>query len=94
MKGRAFKRPVVLTCPEFRGALKRSEEGSIIKFGRHIRYSYTAEATALAQIDDLEKVMRAAVKFLASEPSSAFRWPSPKRVRLPSVTRPASKCWI
>jgi two-component system chemotaxis response regulator CheB len=42
----------------------RDTIGSIVKFGCHIGHSYTSETMASAQFDELEKVMRAAVRFL------------------------------
>lgn len=62
--GHQFARPVAITCPECGGALNRSSTGSVIKFDCHIGHSYTAETMASAQFDELEKVMRAAVRFL------------------------------
>ncbi|QPC88901.1 hypothetical protein GA830_18750 (plasmid) [Mesorhizobium sp. NBSH29] len=55
---------MTVTCPECGGALKKFEVGSIIKFGCHIGHSYTAEIMAGAQFEEMEKVMRAAVRFL------------------------------
>ncbi|MRX52305.1 chemotaxis protein CheB [Paracoccus sp. S-4012] len=62
--GWELERPVAVTCPDCGGALKRSVEGSIVKFGCHIGHSYTAEVMASAHFDELERVMRAAVRFL------------------------------
>jgi two-component system chemotaxis response regulator CheB len=62
--GRIFERPLTVTCPDCGGALKRMTSGSIIKFGCHIGHSYTAEIMASAQFVEMEKVMRAAVRFL------------------------------
>lgn len=59
-----FDRPTTVTCPDCGGALKRFEVGSIIKFGCHIGHTYTAEILAVAQFEEMEKVMRAAVRFL------------------------------
>ncbi len=61
---RTFERPLTVTCPDCGGALKRFEVGSIVKFGCHIGHSYTAENMAAAQFEEMEKVMRAAVRFL------------------------------
>lgn len=36
----------------------------MVKFGCHIGHSYTAEIMATAQFEEMEKVMRAAVRFL------------------------------
>lgn len=63
-ESRTFERPLTVTCPECGGALKRSEIGSIVKFDCHIGHSYTAEIMATAQFDEMERVMRAAVRFL------------------------------
>jgi two-component system chemotaxis response regulator CheB len=62
--GGPFKRPVAITCPECGGALEKSEVGSITKFGCHIGHSYTADTMAMAQFDKMERMMRAAVRFL------------------------------
>lgn len=59
-----FERPLTVTCPDCGGALKRFQVGSIVKFGCHIGHSYTAEIMATAQFEEMEKVMRAAVRFL------------------------------
>ncbi len=59
-----FERPLTVTCPDCGGALKKFEVGSIVKFGCHIGHSYTAEIMATAQFEEMEKVMRAAVRFL------------------------------
>ena len=64
INGKKFERPLTVTCPECGGALKKSEVGSIVKFGCHIGHSYTAEIMAAAQFEEMEKVMRAAVRFL------------------------------
>ncbi|SEH87337.1 two-component system, chemotaxis family, response regulator CheB [Rhizobium tibeticum] len=59
-----FERPVAITCPECGGALHSSEVGTITKFDCHIGHSYTAETMAGAQFDKMERMMRAAVRFL------------------------------
>lgn len=64
INGQTFERPLTVTCPECGGALKKFEVGSIVKFGCHIGHSYTAEVMATAQFEEMEKVMRAAVRFL------------------------------
>lgn len=61
---RSFERPLTVTCPECGGALKRFEIGSMVEFGCHIGHRYSAEDMARAQFDEMEKVMRAAVRFL------------------------------
>ena len=61
---RTFERPLTVTCPDCGGALKRFEIGSMVKFGCHIGHTYTAEIMAAAQFEEMEKVMRAAVRFL------------------------------
>ncbi|MHA6646257.1 chemotaxis protein CheB [Mesorhizobium sp. A623] len=63
-ESRTFERPPTVTCPECGGALKRSAIGSIVKFDCHIGHSYTAEIMATAQFDEMERVMRASVRFL------------------------------
>ncbi|PZM14601.1 chemotaxis protein CheB [Rhizobium tubonense] len=62
--GRTFDRPLTVTCPDCGGALKKFEEASIVKFGCHIGHTYTADIMASAQFEEMEKVMRAAVRFL------------------------------
>lgn len=62
--GATFARPVTITCPDCGGALRQSQVGSIIKYDCHIGHSYTAEVIATAQFEELEKVMRSAVRFL------------------------------
>lgn len=64
INGQIFERPLTVTCPDCGGALRRFEVGSIVKFGCHIGHSYTAEIMASAQFEEMEKVMRAAVRFL------------------------------
>lgn len=64
INGRNFERPLTVTCPECGGALKKIEIESVVKFGCHIGHSYTAEIMAEAQFEEMEKVMRAAVRFL------------------------------
>ena len=64
MNGQKFARPVTVTCPDCGGALTRFSVGSIVKFGCHIGHTYTAEIMASAQFEEMEKVMRAAVRFL------------------------------
>lgn len=59
-----FDRPLTVTCPDCGGALKMFKFGSIVKFGCHIGHSYTAEIMAAAQFEDMEKGMRAAIRFL------------------------------
>ncbi len=62
--GDSFERPITITCPDCGGALRRSEIGTMVKYGCHIGHSYTAEAMAAAQFDDMEKVMRSADRIL------------------------------
>ncbi|UDL89335.1 chemotaxis protein CheB [Mesorhizobium sp. PAMC28654] len=64
INGNRFERPLTVTCPECGGALKRRVVGSIVKFDCHIGHTYTAEVMAAAQFEEMEKVMRAAVRFL------------------------------
>lgn len=61
---RPFDRPVTITCPDCGGALYRSEVGSVVKFGCHIGHTYTSEVMATAQFDEMEKVLRSAVRYL------------------------------
>lgn len=60
----SFERPLTVTCPDCGGPLKKQEVGSIVRFGCHIGHSYTAEYLATAQFEEMERVMRAAVRFL------------------------------
>ncbi len=64
LDARTFERPLTVTCPDCGGALKRFKFGSMVKFGCHIGHTYTAEIMASAQFEEMEKVMRAAVRFL------------------------------
>ncbi|MBC7283276.1 chemotaxis protein CheB [Hoeflea sp.] len=64
VNNQTFERPITVTCPDCGGALKRFEVGSIVKFGCHIGHTYTAEILATAQFEEMEKTMRAAVRFL------------------------------
>lgn len=64
VNNQTFERPLTVTCPDCGGALKKFEVGSIVKFGCHIGHSYTAEIMAAAQFEEMEKVMRAAERFL------------------------------
>jgi two-component system chemotaxis response regulator CheB len=64
ISGDTFDRPITITCPDCGGALRRSATGSMVKFGCHIGHTYTAEAMAAAQFDDMEKVMRSAERIL------------------------------
>jgi len=62
--GEKFDRPITITCPDCGGALRRSEVGTMIRYACHIGHTYTAEAMAAAQFDDMEKVMRSAERIL------------------------------
>lgn len=64
IRGEKMDRPITITCPDCGGALRRSEVGPIVKYDCHIGHSYTAEAMAAAQFDDMEKVMRSAERIL------------------------------
>jgi two-component system, chemotaxis family, protein-glutamate methylesterase/glutaminase len=64
ISSQTFERPLTVTCPDCGGALKRFNVGSMVKFGCHIGHTYTAEIMATAQFEEMEKVMRAAVRFL------------------------------
>jgi two-component system chemotaxis response regulator CheB len=59
-----FDRPLTITCPDCGGALRKSETGSIVKFACHIGHTYTAEIMAMAQFEDMEKILRSAVRCL------------------------------
>lgn len=59
-----FDRPTTVTCPDCGGALRRTDQGALVKYDCHIGHSYTAEILAEAQFDDMEKIMRAAVRVL------------------------------
>jgi two-component system chemotaxis response regulator CheB len=59
-----FDRPTAITCPDCGGALYKSSVGSVVKFSCHIGHTYTAEIMATAQFEDMEKIMRAAVRCL------------------------------
>jgi two-component system chemotaxis response regulator CheB len=62
--GKEFERPITITCPDCGGALRRSEVGGLVKYSCHIGHTYTAEAMAAAQFDDMERVMRSAERIL------------------------------
>ena len=64
IESEVFDRPITITCPDCGGALRRSEVGTMVKYACHIGHSYTAEAMAAAQFDDMEKVMRSAERIL------------------------------
>lgn len=64
VEGEVFDRPITITCPDCGGALRRGEVGTMLKYACHIGHTYTAEAMAAAQFDDMEKVMRAAERIL------------------------------
>ena len=59
-----FDRPITITCPDCGGALRGAEIGTMVKYACHIGHTYTAEAMAAAQFEDMEKVMRAAERIL------------------------------
>lgn len=62
--GKVFDRPITITCPDCGGALRRAEIGTMVKYACHIGHTYTAEAMAAAQFEDMEKVMRSAERIL------------------------------
>jgi len=64
IEGGEFDRPITITCPDCGGALRRSEIGPLTNYACHIGHTYTAEAMAAAQFDDMEKVMRSAERIL------------------------------
>jgi two-component system, chemotaxis family, protein-glutamate methylesterase/glutaminase len=63
-KGGEVQRPIAITCPDCGGALRRDETGNPVEYRCHIGHTYTAEAMAAAQFDDMEKVMRSAERIL------------------------------
>ncbi len=93
-----FERPLTVTCPDCGGALKKFEVGSMVKFGCHIGHSYTAEILATAQFEGMEKVMRAAVRFLNERAEFCLRWPittgTQGRMLPRNGKRPANRRWI
>ena len=64
VEGEVFDRPITITCPDCGGALRRGAVGTMVKYACHIGHTYTAEAMAAAQFDDMEKVMRSAERIL------------------------------
>ena len=64
VEGRTFDRPLTITCPDCGGALRRSEIGALTQYACHIGHTYTAEAMASAQFDDMEKVLRSAERIV------------------------------
>jgi two-component system chemotaxis response regulator CheB len=64
INGEEFDRPITVTCPDCGGALRRSALGAIVKYACHIGHTYTAEAMAAAQFDEMERVMRSAERIL------------------------------
>ena len=64
VESEVFDRPITITCPDCGGALRRAEVGTMVKYACHIGHTYTAEAMAAAQFDDMEKVMRSAERIL------------------------------
>lgn len=57
-------RPVAVTCPGCGGALRRTELGTLTRFGCHIGHVYTAEVVAAAQFAPLEGSLKAAMRSL------------------------------
>ena len=64
VESEVFDRPITITCPDCGGALRRAEVGRMVKYACHIGHTYTAEAMAAAQFEDMEKVMRSAERIL------------------------------
>ncbi|GLS28437.1 two-component system, chemotaxis family, response regulator CheB [Mesorhizobium albiziae] len=87
--GQPFERPIAVTCPECGGALHASGDGEIIKFGCHIGHSYTAEIMATAQFDEMERTMRAAVRFLNERAEFCLQMAEHARLTQPD----ASAAW-
>lgn len=59
-----IERPIAITCPDCGGALRRDENGKLVTYRCHIGHTYTAEAMAAAQFDDMERLMRSAERIL------------------------------
>jgi len=57
-------RPVAVTCPDCGGALRRTELGTLTRFGCHIGHVYTAEVVVAAQFTALERHLEAAMRSL------------------------------
>ena len=57
-------RPVAVTCPDCGGALRRTELGTLTRFGCHIGHVYTAEVVVAAQFAALEGHVEAALRSL------------------------------
>jgi two-component system chemotaxis response regulator CheB len=85
IEGNKFDRPLALTCPECGGALHKSEDGTIIKFDCHIGHSYTGEVMASAQFDEMERVMRAAVRFLNERAEFCLEMAEQARLKEPDA---------
>ena len=64
VEGKVFDKPVAITCPDCGGALRRSQTATMTKYACHIGHTYTAEAMAAAQFDEVEKVMRSGERIL------------------------------
>lgn len=56
--------PVAVTCPDCGGALRRTELGTLTRFGCHIGHAYTAEVMMAAQFTALERHLEAAMRSL------------------------------
>ena len=57
--------PVAVTCPDCGGALRRTELGSLTRFGCHIGHVYTAEVVVAAQFAAMEGYLEAAMRSLS-----------------------------
>ena len=57
--------PVAVTCPDCGGALRRTELGTLTRFGCHIGHVYTAEVMVAAQFAALERHLEAAMRSLS-----------------------------
>lgn len=86
--GEKFDRPLALTCPECGGALLKSQNGTIIKFDCHIGHSYTGEVLASAQFDEMERVMRAAVRILNERAEFCLEMAEQARLQEPDAAGP------
>lgn len=56
--------PVAVTCPDCGGALRRTELGTLTRFGCHIGHVYTAEVMMAAQFTAMERHVEAAMRSL------------------------------
>lgn len=57
--------PIAVTCPDCGGALRRTELGTLTRFGCHIGHVYTAEVMVAAQFAAMEGYLGAAMRSLS-----------------------------